>query len=726
MTAARRVPSSTRDVVLDALLNQLPVVVFAAGTDGVCTYSEGGGLPSIGLTAGQMVGVDLFEAYAHRPQGVARLKAALAGQDVSYAWRLNDRTFETRLQPLHGPDGSVDGLIGISLDITEKTLAQEDLELYRAFVDAAPQFVALANIDGSVRYVNPGGRRLAGIPDEVDVTRTSIADYLTEEGLKLSLEVEQPSVIEHGSYNGETTLKHWPTGEGIPVHVSSFLVRDPATGEPRAMATVQTDITAQKEAQQESERRLSQQRGLFLHLHEAQETERRRIAGEVHDDTIQSVAAVNIRLQSALRQLERQGHEQAVALLAGVGETVRHATQRLRRLLYDLDVPDRLDQDLVSGLRDHVDLVCREEGLRGEVVGSLTEVPPLHVSRVLFRIAQEALANVRAHADAGRVVVEVGERDGGYTLSVRDDGVGLPAEAAAPARRRPAGEGHLGLRSMGERAESVGGWCSVRGLDGPGGGTIVEAWVPAGLDYTARAARGSTAYSTSARALLEQTLESISEGFAALDRDWRYVYVNQVGADMIRRHDLPGKVCWEEFEFSPLVEQAYRDAMRLQQPTVASVLYPDLGRWVESRVFPSQDGLAVFFRDVTSERELERRADARERVLGRAAQLARLLAAEPDLETALRAAADLVLDTFRLSAVRISTTTSEMSVGEPADDDTESTVPLVLLGERVGELTVHGSRVPLEALPGIADGLALRLGAHRERSGEVVRSEDHG
>lgn len=726
MTSTRRVPSSTTDVVLDALLNELPVVVFAAGTDGVCTYSEGGGLPSVGLAAGQMVGVDLFEAYAHRPEGIARLRAALAGQHVSYAWRLNDRVFETRLQPLHGADGSIDGFIGISLDVTEKTLAQEDLELYRALVDAAPQFVALANVDGSVRYVNPGGRRLAGIPDDVDVTRTTIADYLTEEGLKLSLEVEQPAVVEHGGYSGETTLRHWQTGEGIPVHVSSFLVSDPETGEPRALATLRTDITAQKEAQQEAERRLSQQRGLFLHLHEAQEIERRRIAGEVHDDTIQSVAAVNIRLQSALRQLERQGHEPAVALLAGVGDTVREATLRLRRLLYDLDVPERLDQDLVSGLRDHIDVVCRDEPFRCEVLGTLTDVPPQHVSRVLFRIVQEALANVRAHAAASEVVVEVGQRDGGYAVSVRDDGVGLRPEAAAPARRRPDGQGHLGLRSMGERAESVGGWCAVRGLDGPGGGTIVEAWVPARLDYTAQVARGSSTHSTSAHALLEQTVESISEGFAALDRDWRYVYVNQVGADIIRRHDLPGKVCWEEFEFSPAVEQAYRDAMRTQRPTVATVLYPDLGRWVESRVFPSQDGLAVFFRDVTSERELEARAEARERVLGQANRLAHLLATEADLDVALHAAAELVRTTFRLSEVRISTATSEVSIGERAGHDAECTVPLVLLGERVGVLTVRGPRVPLEAVPGIADGLALRVGAQREQSGRVVRSEDHG
>ena len=97
--------------------------------------------------------------------------------------------------------------------------AEADLQLYRAFVDAAPQFIALANSTGRSLHVNPGGRRLAGIPDDVDVTTTTIADYLTAEGLAASVEVEQPAVIRDGRYEGETTLRHWPTGDGIPVRV---------------------------------------------------------------------------------------------------------------------------------------------------------------------------------------------------------------------------------------------------------------------------------------------------------------------------------------------------------------------------------------------------------------------------------------------------------------------------------------------------------------------------
>jgi PAS domain-containing protein len=70
-------------------------------------------------------------------------------------------------------------------------------------VDAAPQFIALAQLDGSVLQVNPGGRRMAGIPSDVDVTTTTIADYLTEAASSASIEVEQPAVVRDGTTRGE-------------------------------------------------------------------------------------------------------------------------------------------------------------------------------------------------------------------------------------------------------------------------------------------------------------------------------------------------------------------------------------------------------------------------------------------------------------------------------------------------------------------------------------------
>jgi PAS domain-containing protein len=187
------------------------------------------------VAAGVLVGTNLWDYLADDPDLVERLRRPLRGETFLDTDRVGDRTFDTWYLPLGEDAGGVTSALGISVDVTDLTRAQEDLRLYRAFVDAAPQFIALAELDGSVLYVNPGGRRMAGIPADVDVTSTTIADYLTEDALKARTEVEQPAVVRDGRYEGETTLRHWPTGGGIPVGVASFLVTDPVTGAPLAL-----------------------------------------------------------------------------------------------------------------------------------------------------------------------------------------------------------------------------------------------------------------------------------------------------------------------------------------------------------------------------------------------------------------------------------------------------------------------------------------------------------
>jgi two-component system, cell cycle sensor histidine kinase and response regulator CckA len=116
---------------------------------------------------------------------------------------------------------------------------------FYAVAEASPDFIALAWLDNTVAYVNPAGRRLVGLGSLEEARTHSISDYLTEEGLRASTAIEQPAVIEHGYWQGRSALRHFGTGRAIPVEITSFLVRDPATGDPRVLATFQRDISAQ-------------------------------------------------------------------------------------------------------------------------------------------------------------------------------------------------------------------------------------------------------------------------------------------------------------------------------------------------------------------------------------------------------------------------------------------------------------------------------------------------
>ena len=158
--------------------------------------------------------------------------------------------------------------------------------------------------------------------------------------------------------------------------------------------------------------------------------------------------------------------------VAEVQSEVRGAIERLRSLLFELR-PVALDRDgLVPALRLYLEHTAKATGWEVEVHDALDEEPAPDLRALLYRIAQEAVANVRKHAGASRVRIDVASAANGVTLRVHDDGAGfLPDPTSSPE------PGHLGLLTMVERAELSGGWARI--ASSPGDGTTVECWLPA-------------------------------------------------------------------------------------------------------------------------------------------------------------------------------------------------------------------------------------------------------
>jgi two-component system, cell cycle sensor histidine kinase and response regulator CckA len=119
-----------------------------------------------------------------------------------------------------------------------------------------------------------------------------------------------------------------------------------------------------------------------------------------------------------------------------------------------------------------------------------------------------------------------------------------------------------------------------------------------------------------------ELLEHISDAFVALDRDWRYTFVNRKAGELFARdpQSLVGKHIWREFPdgVGQPFHRAYERAMEAQEPVVLEAFYPPWNRWYENRIHPSPDGLAIFFSDVTERKEGEwrlRESEARYRAL---------------------------------------------------------------------------------------------------------------
>ncbi|MEP6758327.1 MAG: PAS domain-containing protein [Actinomycetota bacterium] len=237
---------------------------------------------------------------------------------------------------------------------------------------------------------------------------------------------------------------------------------------------VMLDITGRKEAEDKLRwsldvlrRTLQQRRELAQRLQHAQEAERRQIAADIHDDPIQVMSAVDMRLQMM------QGFPESITpeALAEIEHEVAHAIERLRSMLFELR-PTALDRDgLVAALRIYLEHTAASTGWSVSVVDELPVKPDADMAALLYRIAQEAVVNARKHAYATSVRIEVVEAADGVVVRVVDDGKGfVPDLQSEPA------PGHLGLSTMVERAELAGGWTRV--ISAPGDGTTVECWLP--------------------------------------------------------------------------------------------------------------------------------------------------------------------------------------------------------------------------------------------------------
>jgi signal transduction histidine kinase len=187
----------------------------------------------------------------------------------------------------------------------------------------------------------------------------------------------------------------------------------------------------------------------------AQDEERRRIAYELHDGIAQLIVASRQSLERC-QALWEAGAGDAGAELARALERIDGAITETRRVLMALSPAVVHAVGLVEAVRRHVDDLAHDCGWSVDFRASVADarLPP-DVETTVFRIAQEALANVRQHAHATRVQVSL-ERTGAWLqLTIRDNGIGLPEGPPRQARRG------MGLSSMHERAARLGGRCRL-------------------------------------------------------------------------------------------------------------------------------------------------------------------------------------------------------------------------------------------------------------------------
>jgi PAS domain S-box-containing protein len=437
---------------LDTILEQSPNAIFLKDADGRYLFANKAYQFFFQLTAEQIIGKtsrelfpDLADVFAESDLEVLRSRRAFQYEETIQT-PVGVRTCLIQKFPVFADDGTVAAIGGIATDLTERKHAEDTLRAselwFRQLTEGLPIAVYVCDVSGAITQFNQAAAELWGRAPEPSA-REPLAQLLRTGALEPNREV----IVERPDGSRVTALAHLKS------------IRN-AAGEVVGAVNCLVDITERKQ----SEAALKQ---LSKDLLNAHETERKRIARELHDDINQRLALLIVELESLQQELPPTLQPQ----LDNLSKLTRSAEEILtdiQGLSHSIHSKKLEDLGLVASLAD----LCRQTSQRFQVSAQLdaiefNETVDRDMALCLFRVAQEALNNAIKHGRAKQIAITLAQTNGSVELRIKDAGVGFDV-ATSP--------GGLGLASMRERLHMVAGQLSV--ISTPGGGTEVIGVVP--------------------------------------------------------------------------------------------------------------------------------------------------------------------------------------------------------------------------------------------------------
>ncbi len=390
-------------------------------------------------------------------------EAVTTAQDgvSEFRWITKDgrvRWVENYLSPIIDDNGTVVGLRGVALDVTNRKMAEEQAlhaeQRDRAILSALPDLMFIQSDDGV--YLDYHAKDMSDlfVPPEQFLGR-NIRDIMSPELANRFLKC-----FEQTKDGGDPEVMEYSLDiDGDSRWFEARMVRN---GD--KILSIVRDITNIKRSQQEAYE-------LGGRLINAQEIERSRLARELHDGVSQTLALLSIELSLFGKRSTNGGASDPESELRALSERVSGVSDELRRISQELHPVKLAQLGLVTAVRSFCKEMETAHGL--EIDFEETAVPNRlddHVSLGLYRLAQEALQNVVKHSGAERASVKLALKGDELMLEVDDDGKGFDTVAAR-------GNGSLGLVSMRERVRLLDG--SIKIDSKVGQGTKIRAAVPA-------------------------------------------------------------------------------------------------------------------------------------------------------------------------------------------------------------------------------------------------------
>jgi two-component system CheB/CheR fusion protein len=342
---------------------------------------------------------------------------------------------------------------------SERKISEKSVVRLASLVHDSNDGVIICDLKDKIIAWNKGAQKMYGYT-EAEAIGMNIKKLMPENKLIRARELVRIAAQQGKKAAPIETQRMTKYGRIVDVLLTVTVLND-ENGQPVEVATTERDITLIKGAEREFRR-------LHARVISAQETERNRLARDLHDGVGQILSGVKFRLQALPGQMKLGGA--AETKLMKVGSFLDHAIAEIRRVSQNLMPAELVD----LGLEPALLTLCREfkerSGIHVTVRTAPAPVSP-EMGLAFFRIAQEALTNIGRHSKATMVAVSLSRKGKDIVLSVSDNGIGFNPGL------RPATKGRgIGLGNMRQRAESVGGSIDVHST--PGAGTSLNVHAP--------------------------------------------------------------------------------------------------------------------------------------------------------------------------------------------------------------------------------------------------------
>jgi PAS domain S-box-containing protein len=408
-------------------------------------------------------------AILHLPENMARLpktvgdtkqkKSGFASEStlVRKSGEIFPALFTT--YPILDMEGNLAAALVVIIDITDRKRIEKQ---YQAIFENSGDAIWVQDLDGNILTANEATARLLGFNRE-DLAGMNSNEFLSSEALVISREMQKRLLQGEAVDNPYELRLIKKNGAEVILRLTTNLLS--SVSQPVGLQNIARDVTEEYRAQ-ENLKFYAQQ------VIKAQEEERKRIARELHDDTAQRLIALSHQLEDFARSKNQLSVEDQ-KIIVKLREQAKEALQEVRYFTQDLRPPILDDLGLLPALEWLTDDLKEHCGIETDLVvlGNQRRLSP-EAELLLFRILQEAVNNIKRHAQASRIKITVEFNNGKTKAIVSDNGIGFRVPKTLSDLSRA---GKLGVVGMDERAQLLGSRLTIKSKPGSGTTVFIEA-----------------------------------------------------------------------------------------------------------------------------------------------------------------------------------------------------------------------------------------------------------